>query len=51
MEETVRALRACQPQQMGFGHCTGLAAIRRLWDNFPDACLQIHAGRRLEFSP
>jgi 7,8-dihydropterin-6-yl-methyl-4-(beta-D-ribofuranosyl)aminobenzene 5'-phosphate synthase len=51
LEETVRALRACQPQQMGFGHCTGLAAIRRLWDNFPDACLQIHAGRRLEFSP
>jgi 7,8-dihydropterin-6-yl-methyl-4-(beta-D-ribofuranosyl)aminobenzene 5'-phosphate synthase len=51
LEETVRAFRACQPRQMGFCHCTGLAAIRRLWDDFPDACLQIHAGRRLEFSP
>jgi 7,8-dihydropterin-6-yl-methyl-4-(beta-D-ribofuranosyl)aminobenzene 5'-phosphate synthase len=49
MEETVRALRACQPHQIGCCHCTGLAAIRRLWNAFPDACLQLHAGRRLEF--
>lgn len=50
MDETVRALRVCQPARMGFCHCTGLHAIRRLWDEFPDACLQAHAGLRLEFA-
>jgi len=49
MDETVRALRSRQPGRMGFGHCTGLAAIRRLWSEFPDACLQLHAGLRLPF--
>jgi 7,8-dihydropterin-6-yl-methyl-4-(beta-D-ribofuranosyl)aminobenzene 5'-phosphate synthase len=49
MDETVRALRACHPRQIGCGHCTGLAAIRRLWSEFPGDCTQIHAGRRLEF--
>lgn len=48
MEETVRALRAYRPRQMGFCHCTGLAAIRRLWSEFPAACLQVHAGWRWE---
>ena len=50
MEETVRALRACQPHQIGCCHCTGLVAIRRLWDEFPGVCLQVYAGRRLEFA-
>jgi 7,8-dihydropterin-6-yl-methyl-4-(beta-D-ribofuranosyl)aminobenzene 5'-phosphate synthase len=50
MEETVRALRVCRPQKMGFCHCTGLHAIRRLWSEFPDACLQAHAGLKLELA-
>ena len=50
MEETVRALHACRPHQIGCCHCTGLAAIRRLWDEFPGVCLQVHAGTRLEFA-
>jgi 7,8-dihydropterin-6-yl-methyl-4-(beta-D-ribofuranosyl)aminobenzene 5'-phosphate synthase len=49
MDETVRALRSRQPGRMGFGHCTGLAAIRRLWSEFPDACLQLHADLRFQF--
>ena len=49
MEETVRALRAYSPRQMGFCHCTGLAAIRRLWAEFPENSVQLAAGRRLEF--
>jgi 7,8-dihydropterin-6-yl-methyl-4-(beta-D-ribofuranosyl)aminobenzene 5'-phosphate synthase len=49
MDETVCALHAVQPRQMGFCHCTGLAAIRRLWSEFPDACLPAHAGLCLEF--
>ncbi len=49
IDETVRALRACHPKKMGFCHCTGFHALRRLWDEFPDACLQTNAGQRLEF--
>jgi len=49
IDETVRALRACHPHRMGFCHCTGLHAIRRLWDEFPDACMQTNAGMRMEF--
>jgi 7,8-dihydropterin-6-yl-methyl-4-(beta-D-ribofuranosyl)aminobenzene 5'-phosphate synthase len=50
MDETVRALRAARPSRMGLCHCTGLAAIRRLWHEFPEACMQAHAGLRLEFT-
>jgi 7,8-dihydropterin-6-yl-methyl-4-(beta-D-ribofuranosyl)aminobenzene 5'-phosphate synthase len=50
LDETVRALGACRPQQLGFGHCTGAAAGRRLWSEFPDACLPVYAGQRLEFA-
>jgi metal-dependent hydrolase (beta-lactamase superfamily II) len=49
MDETVRALRAARPSRMGLCHCTGLAAIRRLWNEFPDSCRQAHAGLRLKF--
>lgn len=49
MEETVRALQACRPHQIGCCHCTGLAAIRRLWAAFPGACIEAHAGRQFEF--
>ncbi len=49
MEETVRALHTCAPQQIGCGHCTGLAAIRRLWDEFPHAGVPFHAGRQFTF--
>lgn len=49
LQETVQALRTYWPQQMGFCHCTGLAAIRRLWTEFPGPCIEAHAGRRFEF--
>jgi len=51
LEETVQALRAYGPQQMGFCHCTGLAAIRRLWSEFPESSTPVHAGSRLTFEP
>lgn len=50
MDETVRALRTCRPQKMGFCHCTGFHALRRLWEEFPHACVQAQAGSRFEFS-
>lgn len=47
MDRTVAALRALTPQRMGFCHCTGARAIHRLWNEFPSACLEVHAGKRL----
>lgn len=48
MDETMKALKACKPERMGFCHCTGFHAIRRLWNDFPQACIQTHAGMRVE---
>lgn len=50
LDETVRALRAIRPQVLGFGHCTGAAAARTLWREFPEICVPVHAGCRLEFA-
>jgi 7,8-dihydropterin-6-yl-methyl-4-(beta-D-ribofuranosyl)aminobenzene 5'-phosphate synthase len=47
MDRTVGALRALTPHRTGFCHCTGARAIHRLWDEFPDACREIHAGTRV----
>lgn len=47
MDLTVTALRALAPRRMGFCHCTGARAIHRLWQEFPEACLEVHAGKRL----
>lgn len=49
IDETVRALRTCHPQTMGFCHCTGLHAIHRLWNEFPESCIQTSAGTRQAF--
>jgi 7,8-dihydropterin-6-yl-methyl-4-(beta-D-ribofuranosyl)aminobenzene 5'-phosphate synthase len=51
LDETIRALRASLPQRLGFCHCTGAAAGRRLWSEYPEDCLEVHAGLRLEFGP
>jgi 7,8-dihydropterin-6-yl-methyl-4-(beta-D-ribofuranosyl)aminobenzene 5'-phosphate synthase len=44
---TVAALRELGPRRMGFCHCTGAHAIHRLWHEFPEAYLEVHAGKRL----
>jgi len=49
IDETIRALRACNPQRMGFCHCTGFQALRRIWDEFPGVCVQAQASARFEF--
>lgn len=49
LDETVKALRTCRPRKMGFCHCTGFHALRRLWDEFPGACVQTQAGSRFDF--
>jgi 7,8-dihydropterin-6-yl-methyl-4-(beta-D-ribofuranosyl)aminobenzene 5'-phosphate synthase len=47
MERTVAALRSLAPRHMGFCHCTGAHALHRLWNEFPAACFEAHAGLRL----
>jgi 7,8-dihydropterin-6-yl-methyl-4-(beta-D-ribofuranosyl)aminobenzene 5'-phosphate synthase len=49
MERTVAKLRSSAPKRMGFCHCTGQAAIRRLWNEFPDACMEMHVGAQIHF--
>jgi 7,8-dihydropterin-6-yl-methyl-4-(beta-D-ribofuranosyl)aminobenzene 5'-phosphate synthase len=47
MNRTVEALKDISPQRMGFCHCTGAHAVRRLWNEFPGVCVDIHAGKNL----
>jgi len=47
MDRTVAALRLIGPGRMGFCHCTGAPAIHRIWSEFPEACLEVHAGKRI----
>lgn len=47
MERTVALLHELSPRRMGFCHCTGAAAIRRLAREFPEAMEDLHAGSRL----
>jgi 7,8-dihydropterin-6-yl-methyl-4-(beta-D-ribofuranosyl)aminobenzene 5'-phosphate synthase len=48
MDRTVAALRQLAPRRMALGHCTGPAAVHRLWNEFAEACVELHVGRRLE---
>ncbi|MEN9840474.1 MAG: hypothetical protein RL376_274 [Verrucomicrobiota bacterium] len=49
MSETVRHLRATAGPFLGFCHCTGAAASRRLWQEFPERCVETHVGARWTF--
>jgi 7,8-dihydropterin-6-yl-methyl-4-(beta-D-ribofuranosyl)aminobenzene 5'-phosphate synthase len=48
MERTTAALRKLAPRRMAFGHCTGAHAVHHLWNGFPEACVELHAGRSFE---
>jgi len=50
MDRTVEFLLSLMPQRLGFCHCTGAAAIHRIWSEFPDACVEIHSGKRIILS-
>lgn len=47
MERTLAKLQELGPRRMGFCHCTGTRAIQRIWNAFPDACFEAHAGKIL----
>ena len=47
MDRTVAVLQELAPQRIGFCHCTGAKASHRIWSEFPDACMEVHAGKRI----
>ncbi|MBE2215754.1 MAG: MBL fold metallo-hydrolase [Opitutaceae bacterium] len=49
MDATVATLRRLGVRCLGGGHCTGGAALRRFWSEFPVACAELHAGARWSF--
>jgi len=50
IDRTAAALRTLAPRRMGFCHCTGPLAVHRIWNEFPEAFLEIHAGKRIILS-
>ncbi|OAM88955.1 MBL fold metallo-hydrolase [Termitidicoccus mucosus] len=49
MDATMKALREYHPEKMGFCHCTGFQAMRKLWDEFPGKCVQTQVSSQFEF--
>jgi 7,8-dihydropterin-6-yl-methyl-4-(beta-D-ribofuranosyl)aminobenzene 5'-phosphate synthase len=50
MSATVRALRDMNVQRLGLAHCTGLAAMARLYHEFPQNCFPCTTGIRVAFN-
>ena len=46
---TVEALRRLEVRQIGPAHCTGRKATARIWESFPDRCVEFKSGSRFEF--
>ena len=49
LEKTVEAFRRWNVGRLIAGHCTGLAAVARLWTAFPGRCASCATGTRLLF--
>ncbi|MGQ9650084.1 MAG: MBL fold metallo-hydrolase [Phycisphaerae bacterium] len=49
MAETAARLSSLKIEQVGLGHCTGLAAMARLHRELPDRCFHCVTGTRLIF--
>lgn len=49
MQYTVEGLRRIAPDWLGPNHCTGDAAVARLWQSFPGQVIEVHAGQSLSF--
>jgi len=47
MQQTITELKNRQSKQMVFCHCTGAQAVCRLHQEFPDACVNGHAGMKI----
>ncbi len=49
LERTIAALRRWNVMKLVPAHCTGIAALARLWSAFPDRCAIGPAGTRMVF--
>jgi 7,8-dihydropterin-6-yl-methyl-4-(beta-D-ribofuranosyl)aminobenzene 5'-phosphate synthase len=49
MEQTVRRLRELDVQMVGLAHCTGFAAMARLYHELPGRCVHCSVGTRIVF--
>ena len=49
VDKTLEAFRRWNVQQIIPGHCTGMAAVARLWVAFPGSCISCAIGTRLAF--
>jgi len=49
IEQTVCRLGELDVQRIGLGHCTGFAAMARLYHELPNRCFRCVAGTRIEF--
>ncbi|HUZ07821.1 MAG TPA: MBL fold metallo-hydrolase, partial [Candidatus Paceibacterota bacterium] len=50
MNQTLEAFRRWNIPQIVPGHCTGLAAVARLRENFPGRCAALNTGCRFAFA-
>lgn len=49
LAQTIRRLRELDVRHIGLAHCTGFAAMARLYHEFPNRCIHCMAGTRIEF--
>jgi 7,8-dihydropterin-6-yl-methyl-4-(beta-D-ribofuranosyl)aminobenzene 5'-phosphate synthase len=49
MDQTIAAFRRLDIQRLAPAHCTGLPAIARLWNAFPQRCTPCAVGMRMLF--
>jgi len=50
MDKTVAELRRLGVRELLPCHCTGLAAVARLWNEFPGKCTACHVGKVVEMT-
>lgn len=50
MEQTLRSLKELDVQRIGLAHCTGFAAMARLYHELPNRCFHCVTGTRIEGS-
>jgi len=49
LEQTVRRLRELDVQRIGLAHCTGFAAMARLYQDLPGRCFLCTTGTTVDF--
>lgn len=48
IERTIEAFRSHNVRRIGPAHCTGIKAVTKLWEAFPDRCFSCSVGTKIE---